>query len=140
MNIKLIVEDWLKSHGYDGLCNPEIPCGCLSGDLAPCGELHEDCQPGHREDVGESCDCGCDGQGTEHWHITIQQEPFLSNDDAFAKHLADAKDWLCECRQRCQPMAADWRWNGRDWEHHHGYPIGHVAATRSPNNSITGGE
>ena len=56
MNVKMIVEEWLKEHKFDGLCNLDVPCGCLCGALAPCGELHEDCRPGHREDVDEHGD------------------------------------------------------------------------------------
>ena len=36
--VKIIVADWLKANGFDGLCNPDAGCGCLIGDLAPCGE------------------------------------------------------------------------------------------------------
>lgn len=125
MNVKLIVEEWLKEHKYDGLMNPDVPCGCLLGDLAPCGEIHENCRPGHREVVDKYTVCDCDGQGTEHWHV------FMENGTDFNPYI-DPTEWLCDCGQRCDPMAAEWRWNGRDWEHHHGYPVGHVTATRAP--------
>lgn len=38
MNCKEMIEAWLKDHGYDGLCNPELECGCGLGDFPfmPC--------------------------------------------------------------------------------------------------------
>ena len=42
-------------------------------------------------------------------------------------------DWLCECGERAC-IDGKWRWNGRTWEHHHGYPIGHVEANLAPKN------
>lgn len=40
-------------------------------------------------------------------------------------------DWKCVCGAWLD-KSADWRWNGRAWEHHHGYPIGHVEAQMVP--------
>ncbi len=114
------VEDLLTATGYDGLCNPEVPCGCLKEDLAPCGEICAECRPGKRENVDEHAVCGCDGQGEKHWHVFIPGSVDHS----------EPSEWVCECGQKCVPNAADWRWNGRQWEHHHGYPIGYVQAQR----------
>jgi hypothetical protein len=46
--------------------------------------------------------------------------------------VACAQEWRCECGAAPSPTSAAWRWNGQDWEHHHGYPIGHVIAQRRP--------
>jgi len=41
-------------------------------------------------------------------------------------------NWVCECGERCQRNSAEWRWSGNSFQHHHGYPIGHVEATLKP--------
>jgi len=52
MNVKEIVENYLKREGFDGLVFQDIPCGCLVGDLYGCGnEIPLDCEPGHKHDV-----------------------------------------------------------------------------------------
>lgn len=33
---KEIVIEYLKKHGYDGLCDPDNECGCTLDDLEPC--------------------------------------------------------------------------------------------------------
>lgn len=47
-------------------------------------------------------------------------------------HVVYAFEWRCGCGLRANPVSADWRWNGRTWEHYHGYPIGHVEAEYDP--------
>ena len=52
-------------------------------------------------------------------------------DPKLVRHMKESKGWLCECGARndgSEPGA--WRWNGVAWEHHHGYPVGHVVAKR----------
>lgn len=128
MDVKTIIRDWLERNGYDGLYCDEVPCGCLKEGLAPCLVIHEDmdwssCEPGYRREVSADEECGCDGSGTQHWHIGPEKSPLM-------RHLDDAKHWLCECGARCEPTTPAWRWNGREWEHQHGYPIGHVRTVR----------
>ena len=50
---------------------------------------------------------------------------FVLSDQFFNAH-----EWVCDCGEECKPMSGHWRWNGRAWEHYHGYPIGHVEANR----------
>lgn len=38
-----MLEAALKPIGADGLCNPEIECGCIIGDLMPCSSYCGDC-------------------------------------------------------------------------------------------------
>jgi hypothetical protein len=48
MNVREIVEEYLKANGFDGLAGDE--CGCQIGDLAPCGSEcmnMDDCEPGY---------------------------------------------------------------------------------------------
>lgn len=74
MNVKEIIDDYLKANGYTGLVNIEIPCGCVAGDLAVCdGECMnlEECDAGYvhycddcPEEMKEDCDvdgCPCAG-------------------------------------------------------------------------------
>jgi protein gp37 len=42
----------------------------------------------------------------------------------------DLTKWLWRCECGAWPDDT-WRWNGERWEHHHGYPIGHVPAEPS---------
>lgn len=46
-------------------------------------------------------------------------------------HLADAANWRCMgCGEVANPSSGSWRWDGSAWQHHHGYPVGHVDAVR----------
>lgn len=59
-----IVAEWLKEHGYDGLYRQE--CGCLLGDLIPCGgEGIDDCVAGYRH----PCDCGAECEALHCVHV-----------------------------------------------------------------------
>lgn len=48
MTVKEIMREWLKSHGYDGLCNPGY-CGCDLDDLmACCNDSVTMCEPAYK--------------------------------------------------------------------------------------------
>ena len=48
--IPAICTAWLKANGYDGLCDPEMACGCSVLDLMPCATPRLNaCVPAHKE-------------------------------------------------------------------------------------------
>lgn len=61
-----IVRDWLTANGYDGLCSNNRECACCTDDLAPCGNIGDDCEAGHKR----PCNCG-----DHDWHIVPLEEP-----------------------------------------------------------------
>ena len=77
MNVKEIIIKHLKDNGFDGLCNPEAPCGCGIDDLAPCGDLDFiDCQPAYKVKRDcPNCESQCDGfdeNGTDACFTTVK--------------------------------------------------------------------
>lgn len=61
MTVKEIVEQYLETNSYDGLCGDG--CGCKVDDLMPCDEANvTSCCPGylHKKEHSDSClDCDC---------------------------------------------------------------------------------
>lgn len=53
MTLRELTADWLKSHGYEGLFDPD-ECACEVSDLMPCDEPNPKCEPG----IKTKCDCG----------------------------------------------------------------------------------
>lgn len=49
MNVREILKDWLKTHGYSGLMNFDSECGCDIDDLCPCDEPNiDECEAGYK--------------------------------------------------------------------------------------------
>ena len=71
MNVKEIVAEYLKSHGYDGLYH-DSECGCEVSDLMPCCiEMPPNCESGYKVKCDpETClaDGNCD------FHIGPEKE------------------------------------------------------------------
>lgn len=42
MTVEQIIELTMKKHGFNALYNGELPCGCYSGELAPCFGMNND--------------------------------------------------------------------------------------------------
>jgi len=52
--------------------------------------------------------------------------------------LRDAQNFLCECGARpFEGGMGNWRWNGRCWEHYHGYSIGYVPTKYNPKGGMS---
>lgn len=50
ISVRTIVSSWLKDNGYDGLCFPDMECGCPVHDLMPCDcPDHALCVAAHKE-------------------------------------------------------------------------------------------
>lgn len=52
-----IVAEYLKSGGFDGLANGDAECGCFLDDLAPCGEMGEQCMAGRKAVIDDEVVC-----------------------------------------------------------------------------------
>ncbi len=66
MTVKEIVTEYLTTHGYDGLYEPDTECGCTLDCLALCGQMLEVCQPAYRHKC-ESGEC--------EWHMMPSRDP-----------------------------------------------------------------
>jgi hypothetical protein len=49
MDLQEIVKQWLSTHGYDGLFNPDDECGCMHENIMPCGNPLPCCEPGYQQ-------------------------------------------------------------------------------------------
>ena len=63
MTVKEIIVNYLKKHGYDGLVNVDIECGCDIEDLDCCDNFHlDDCQPAYQNKYNAKRCKDCDNQ------------------------------------------------------------------------------
>lgn len=66
MTVREIIEKYLEDNKLDGLFSDGGECACEKGDLFPCGEPFEDCEPG----IKKNCTEDCVHEGLEAgWHI-----------------------------------------------------------------------
>lgn len=57
INVKTILSEYLKQHGYDGLFNAELECGCTIDDSFPCEADFSECEPAYK------LECPCENEG-----------------------------------------------------------------------------
>jgi hypothetical protein len=88
MTVTEILKDWLKSHGYDGLCHEDGECGCLIDDLGPCGEVGGTCKAGV---LGKCNPETCANDGDCPWHVVERGHPDQMTDDERKKFLVAAR-------------------------------------------------
>jgi len=48
MDVEDIVTEYLLAHGYDGLFDPDVDCGCCVDYLMPCNNAGRNCTPGYK--------------------------------------------------------------------------------------------
>lgn len=68
-NVKEIIIEWLKEHGFDGLYNDAYECACLvDDDFMPCeSDRIPYCEPGYKNECGDECNVdGCSGEFSFH--------------------------------------------------------------------------
>lgn len=68
MNVREIVEGYLKSNGYTGLVYDWGECGCTIDDLAPCDGVLSECEPGYK------VTCTCEEHADFGWHVQGAKE------------------------------------------------------------------
>lgn len=73
MDVLEIITTYLKTNGYDGLANHEIPCGCCIGDLCPCEEVFLECLPAYKHYDQRPGKVGMWGMFTQKEPPTTQQ-------------------------------------------------------------------
>ena len=70
-----LVKASLVAQGYDGLYAANGECACDTSDLAPCGEMQQDCIAGHKAPCPSTC-------GEHDWHIQHTEPKWPSTSPA----------------------------------------------------------
>jgi hypothetical protein len=70
MTVHDIVANYLREHGYAGLCNADGECGCDISDFMPCHDFCGDCEPAYLADCNH-CVRGCG----ETYDMMLMREP-----------------------------------------------------------------
>lgn len=63
------------------------------------------------------------GRKTENWSPNFRLDP---EELGRFPRVPEADGWYCECGET-PDLSSKWRWAGDHWQHHHGYPIGHIS-------------
>lgn len=71
--VKVMLAEYLRDKGMDGLCNPLVPCSCSANDLVSCDELGDgmDCYAYYAKAYESDEDCerdDCEKKGERHFH------------------------------------------------------------------------
>lgn len=105
-----IVEGWLRINGYDGLYNWSGECGCVLGDLQPCGADFSQCKPGYKQPPpGEDDDPGADFiVGPEPVHGPAEPDPRV---EAVRRYLEGRPlaPYAAELVSAADEFGIDWR-------------------------------
>jgi hypothetical protein len=71
MDCKKIIIEYLRSNGFDGLCEPETECGCGLDDFAPCCDgPYPQCRPATARRLAEGEFIGDGGPGDVAYFVT----------------------------------------------------------------------
>ena len=99
--------EYLSKNNYDGLCNPDLECGCSIYDLAPCHEISEECRAAYKHDDGlfypykqvmKTCSF-CKGTGEYSYHTSIGEgcrEKLINKHDTCPKcrGIKELPQWI----------------------------------------------
>ncbi|MAF43032.1 MAG: hypothetical protein CMI54_02515 [Parcubacteria group bacterium] len=71
MIVALIVKEYLERSQFEGLQSGDGECGCDIDDLAPCGEMQQDCVPAYKKmGCPDECGMGCE------YHMVQDEQKF----------------------------------------------------------------